>query len=256
MDNGQHLNARERLIRRLLDLPNGQLPLLDLFITSLECGTSVPPSLVAEPPCPSVTATVMGHEQPTDASSADRPKAAYTKDWPHAPLHRLSERGTYIVTGGTYLKQHWFRSPERLDLLESKLLSLTRDRGWQVEAWAVFSNHYHFIAHALPGFQSLAVLLKQLHGETATEINRLDGQPGRQVWFNFRDTQLTFEKSYLARLNYVHQNAVKHGLVRVANQYQWCSAAWFERTATPAQVKTIYSFQTGKVRVTDNFDPV
>ena len=35
-------------------------------------------------------------------------------------------------------------------------------------------------------------------------------------------------KSYLARLNYVHQNPVKHGLVRVANQYRWCSAAWLE----------------------------
>jgi putative transposase len=67
---------------------------------------------------------------------------------------------------------------------------------------------------------------------------------------------LTFEKSYLARLNYVHQNAVKHGLVRIANQYPWCSAAWFERTATPAQVETIYSFKTDKVRVFDEFEPV
>jgi hypothetical protein len=39
------------------------------------------------------------------------------------------------------------------------------------------------------------------------------------VWYNFRDTRLTYEKSYLARLNYVYQNAVKHGLVPVANQY-------------------------------------
>jgi hypothetical protein len=28
---------------------------------------------------------------------------------------------------------------------------------------------------------------------------------------------LTFEKSWLARLNYVHHNAVKHGLVPLAN---------------------------------------
>ena len=51
----------------------------------------------------------------------------------------------------------------------------------------------------------------------------------------------------------MHQNAVKHGLVRVANQYPWCSAAWFERVASPAQVKTIYSFKTDQVKVEDDF---
>src|SRR5207244_6040960 len=97
-------------------------------------------------------------------------------------------------------------------------------------------------------------VLRDLHADTALRINRLDGREGRQVWFNYWETQLTFERSYLARLNYVHQNAVKHGLVPVANQYRWCSAAWFEGTATPAQVKTIYSFKTDRTSVVDDFD--
>jgi len=46
---------------------------------------------------------------------------------------------------------------------------------------------------------------------------------------------------------------VKHGLVAVANQYRWCSAAWFEQVASPAQVKTIYSFKTDRVNVIDDF---
>ena len=33
------------------------------------------------------------------------------------------------------------------------------------------------------------------------------------------------------------------------------SAAWFERTASPAQVKTIYRFKTEKLQVPDDFDP-
>ena len=69
-------------------------------------------------------------------------------------------------------------------------------------------------------------------------------------------TALTFEKSYLARLNYVHQNPVKHRLVRRAADYRWCSAAWFERTATVAQVKTIYSFKIDRVKVEDDYEPV
>jgi hypothetical protein len=51
----------------------------------------------------------------------------------------------------------------------------------------------------------------------------------------------------------VHQNAVKDGLVLVANQHPWCSAAWFERTASPSSVKTIYSFKTDRLKIDDDY---
>jgi len=177
--------------------------------------------------------------------------------WPHAPLHRLSERGTYFVTTGTYHKTHHFRTAERLGVLHRGLLTVARDFGWRLEAWAVFSNHYHFVGHSPAGEESaksLSRMLGLLHEKTAKWINRLDAAPGRQVWHNFYDTRLTYERSYLARLNYTHQNAVKHGLVPVANQYTWCSAAWFERTARPAAVKTIYGFKTDRLQVCDDYD--
>src|SRR5437899_13023942 len=97
-------------------------------------------------------------------------------------------------------------------------------------------------------------MLSSLHEKTAKWVNRSDAAEGRKVWHNYRDTRLTYERSYLTRLAYVHQNPVHHGLVPVANQYRWCSAAWFERTATPAQVRTIYRFKIDQLRVLDDFD--
>ncbi len=178
------------------------------------------------------------------------------KDWPHAPTHRLITPGTYIVTASTLRKRPIFRGKAHLDLLQDTLLTLAKQHGWNLEAWAVFPNHYHFVANAAESASKLDVLLTQLHADTAREINQRDHDQGRQVWFNFWETALTYEKSYLARLAYVHRNAVKHGLVPVANQYPWCSAGWFERTARPAQVKTIYGFKTDKVTVFDEFDVV
>jgi len=178
--------------------------------------------------------------------------------WPHAPTHQLSIAGTYLVTAATYLKAHHFRGAERLRVLQRGLLKLAREFGWQLEAWAVFSNHYHFVGHSPIGQEtagSLSRMLGRLHAKSAGWINRLDGAPGRQVWHNFWDTRLTFQKSYLARLNYVHQNPVKHGLVPVASQYPWCSARWFERTASAAQVKSIYRFKVERVHVSDDFEP-
>ena len=97
-------------------------------------------------------------------------------------------------------------------------------------------------------------MLGLLHEKSAKWINKRDSCKGRQVWHNFWDTRLTYERSYLTRLNYVHQNPVRHGLVAVANQYPWCSAAWFERTARPAQIKTIYGFKLDRVRVYDEYE--
>jgi putative transposase len=138
------------------------------------------------------------------------------------------------------------------------LLSLTEKYGWRLEAWAVFSNHYHFVAHSPGGVEnaaSLPEMLSVLHAKTAGWVNRLDEAPGRQVWFNYWDRKLQQQRSYLARLNYVHQNTVRHRLVPVACQYPWCSAAWFERTASPAMVRSIYRFKTDKLSPGDDFEP-
>ena len=178
--------------------------------------------------------------------------------WPHAPTHQLSEAGTYFVTAATYFKLHHFRGTDRLRVLHRGLLKLAQEFGWQLEAWAVFSNHYHFVGHSPvgpPTAGNLCAMLGRLHAESAGWINRLDHASGRQVWHNFWDTRLTYQKSFLARLNYVHQNPVKHGLVLLANQYPWCSARWFERTASAAKVKSLYRFKIEAVHVTDDFEP-
>src|SRR5262249_3246068 len=115
------------------------------------------------------------------------------------------------------------------------------------------ANHYHFVARGNPRSTNLGDFLQKLHYDSACALNALDGRPGRKVWYSFRDTRLTHQYSYLARLAYFHRNPVKHGLGAGANRYPWCSAAWLERTASPAQVKTIYSFKTDKVNVYDDF---
>ena len=179
-------------------------------------------------------------------------------DWPRAPptAHRLEGKGTFIVTAATLHKEHIFNTADRLDFIQAELLAKADQYGWQIEAWAIFSNHYHFGGRAIEDAESLSAMLSHLHANTAGWANELDQQAGRQVWHNFWETKLTFEKSYLARLNYVHQNAVKHGLVQRANQYPWCSASWFERVATRSQVKTIYGFKTDKLKVLDDFQVV
>ena len=59
------------------------------------------------------------------------------------------------MTAGTLHKDHFFRGKERLDYLESKLLKLAVEYGWHLAAWAVFSNHYHFVGSSREGSGTL-----------------------------------------------------------------------------------------------------
>ncbi len=98
--------------------------------------------------------------------------------WPHAPMHQLSENGTYFVTAGTYLKAHHFRGSDRLRVLHRGLLTVAQEYGWLFEAWAVFSNHYHFVARSPPDPSNLSEMLSVLHVKTAEWVNKLDRTPG------------------------------------------------------------------------------
>jgi putative transposase len=93
----------------------------------------------------------------------------------------------------------------------------------------------------------------KLHGTATRWANRRDGTPGRQVWFSYYPVKLTYERSYLARLNYVRQNPVRHGVVLEATQYPYCSAAWFEQNADWAWYQTVTSFPIDNVHVEDDF---
>lgn len=174
-------------------------------------------------------------------------------DWPHAPLHRFGVgEAVFFVTAATYLKQHFYRDRVRLDGLQSRLFELCRKHDCHLQAWAIFSNHYHLVVSA--DGEELRSRLTRLHTEEAIACNRVDDAKGRQVWYQFRDTELTYERSWLARLRYTHQNAVHHKVVTDATQYRWCSASWFETNARPAFVNVVNSFKIDRLNVPDDFE--
>ena len=142
--------------------------------------------------------------------------------WHHAPVHHLQEAGAYCVTAGTYLKEKLFHRRTQLDMLQEMFFSFAERFHWSLQAWAFFPNHYPFVAFSEE--QSLQRMLNEFHSASARELNKSYGVAGRRVWFQYWDTHLTIQGSYLARLRYVHENAVHHGVVTRASNYRWCSA--------------------------------
>jgi len=158
-----------------------------------------------------------------------------------------------MVTAGTRHKTPHLNSAERLDYFAKMLFAQADEFGWRLLAWAILANHYHFIAASPPSADNLSRFIGKLHMTTAKQLNQWDNQPGRKVWFQYWDSHITYEKSFLVRLNYVHYNPAKHGATTNAAHYRWCSAAWFEQNAPRAFVASVKSFKTDRLTVPDDF---
>ena len=101
-------------------------------------------------------------------------------DWPHAPIHRFGESGIYFITAGTLGKQHIFRAPSALDDLRDSLFKHAAAHDCHLQAWSLFSNHYHLVLTCDDG-GTIARMLRRFHIDSALDANRRDGTKGRKV---------------------------------------------------------------------------
>ena len=161
-----------------------------------------------------------------------------------------------MVTAATLNKASLLNTPERLTDFRDLLFDRAQKFGWCFQAWAIMSNHYHWVGLSPEGegdAQSLMALVAQVHEVSAKHLNRADGEPGRKVWHNYWESHITYDTSYYARLKYVHDNPTHHGVVPNSANYAWCSRAWLERTASPAFVRQLDGFKTDALKVPDEF---
>ena len=176
-----------------------------------------------------------------------------TSPWHHSPPHRFEAAGVYFITGATFQKTRFFNSPDGLDILQNLFFEVSEENGHSLHAWAFMGNHYHAILECPEHPEQLPGMLRKFHMLSAKAVNALARQPGRRVWFQYWDTQITYPNSYWPRVRYVHENPVKHGLVTDARDYRWCSAAWFAEKASQKMQKKLRSYKCDKVSVYDDF---
>ena len=178
---------------------------------------------------------------------------AIYKTYFHNPPHYFVSNAMYMVTGAILHKQHLLSENKRKEFFLQTLFEKASLFGWILEAWAVLHNHYHFIARSPEDPGTLTKLIQQVHSITAIQINRWDNTPGRQVWHNYWDTCITYEKSYLARIHYVHMNPVKHGLTDNALDYPYCSYKWFVEQGEKTLQQQVFTQPIDRVKIIDDF---
>jgi putative transposase len=175
------------------------------------------------------------------------------KVYPHNPPHLFINGSVYMVTGATLSKAPILKTDRHKSSFCDTLFERAKVRGWELQAWVVLDNHYHFIAQSPENAKSLVRLIRELHSITAIGFNQLDDIAGRTVWYNYWDSCINYETSFLARLNYIHQNPIKHGMVEKAEDYPFCSYRWFITKGDSELQRKVREQPIDRVHVEDNF---
>ncbi|MEJ2733933.1 MAG: transposase [Anaerolineae bacterium] len=158
---------------------------------------------------------------------------------PHQPPHLVLDQTLYLLTAACYEHRAHMHTPERRQTVLDLLFEQCIQHGMEIHAWAVLTNHYHFLVQVTE-FQELGELFRRVHGPTAYEWNKEEQAQGRKVWYRYSDRAIRSEGHYYTTLNYIHYNPVKHELVASPYDWRWSSVHWYRETKGRAWLRDLW----------------
>lgn len=115
--------------------------------------------------------------------------------------------------------------------LAESLISLwarQRDEGRvSLHGYVVMPDHYHVIL-TLKGDSSISGLVRAVHSLFARNCRATTPVQGRIWQRRFYDRVIRTESDWREKMQYLHGNPVRAGIVKVAAEYQWSSCASWE----------------------------
>jgi putative transposase len=152
------------------------------------------------------------------------------------------QSGVYFLTCTVSEWADVFTRKEYRDVLINSLRFCIQNKGLQLYSWCIMSNHIHFIASAADG-HSLPDIIRDFKRHTATTIlNSLKqdtfesrrewllrmfttGNERYRFWAEGNEPKIIYSNNFFdQKLNYIHNNPVKAGLVLEAEHYVYSSA--------------------------------
>jgi REP element-mobilizing transposase RayT len=118
----------------------------------------------------------------------------------------------------------YFRQSALADMVVEAIWYNARHLGhYEPHAFVVMPNHVHLLVTAAVPFPKL---MKSLKGITAKRGNAMLGQNGPFWQEESYDHTVRNGQEFDSIRNYMEENPVRAGLVKLASQYRWSSARW------------------------------
>ncbi len=159
----------------------------------------------------------------------------------------------------TFTVHQWvdvFTRPQYVDILIESLQHCQTEKGLQIYAWVIMSNHCHLIVRSIT--HPLSDVIRDQKKFTAKAIvkaiedNKRESRRNwllkvltyqEKIWFwneGYHGEEVYSDSFYYSKVNYIHQNPVKAGIVQFEEDYLLSSAADFAGTRKGRLELTIF----------------
>jgi REP element-mobilizing transposase RayT len=146
----------------------------------------------------------------------------------------------------TFTVHQWtdvFTRKDYSDLLLESLIYCQKNKGLEIYSWVIMSNHIHLIASAKN--ENLSDIIRDFKKFTAKQIFKaIQDNPKEsrkswlilalshqnQIWFwedGYHGEEIFSLKFFRSKVNYIHQNPVRAGIVEKEEEYLNSSAGDF-----------------------------
>ena len=128
----------------------------------------------------------------------------------------------YFITKVTEDRRKIFVGEKNPHLLLEAFGHYRREYRFKIVAFCILPDHFHWLI--IPSeIANVSKIMKGVLGLSARRINGENNWQGRLWQHQFIDHVIRKGEDYQRHIDYIHNNAVKHGLVDSPGKYPWSS---------------------------------
>ena len=129
----------------------------------------------------------------------------------------------YFVSSVTLNRKHIFIDEKTIALLLLTIEYFKINLDYKIFAYCILPEHFHFIVQPFGKRYNLSYIMQMIKGSFSRRFNKIFDSNG-QIWQKrFYDEGIRNESMLFQKIEYIHNNPIKHKLVTDRNQYLYSS---------------------------------
>ena len=126
----------------------------------------------------------------------------------------------HFITFSCYKRQPFLHTEEAKDTLQQILEQTRKQQGLRIAAYVLMPEHVHLLTNE-PATGTLATFLQILKQQASRQLKSTNQ---KQLWQRrYYDFNVSSPEKFTEKLQYIHRNPVKRGLVTKPEDYRWSS---------------------------------
>lgn len=132
--------------------------------------------------------------------------------------------GTYFFTLVTFQRRKYFDTPNKLDLLYSKIRQVQRNQPFELLAYCLLPDHIHLLIELPEEDSNFSIRMREIKRLITLWMKRETLESVDRIWQDkYWEHTIRDERDLQTHFDYIHYNPIKHGLMGTYDGWKWSS---------------------------------